>query len=128
MDQDLNVDRSTDRGPPRRNRFFVAVALALGVAGAAQAAGACSVEADGPSAYSRVKARLTDIHQKSPSVDFPAFNSIDATVDPKCVFTLKGRYNFKLKGTVHFKHFDAKLVQKSGAPMGWKILKLKTSN
>ena len=123
MDQKWCVVQPANRRPTRRNRI-IALALVLGIAGAAQSAGACSIEADGPSAYERVKARLKELYERSPSVSFQAFKSIDTAVDDKCKFTLKGPFQVKKKGHVAFLKFEAELVRNGGAPMGWQILKL----
>lgn len=113
-------------------RLSPAIALAFALAAVtpvlARAAEKCSVDADGAGAYERVQARIREKLVKVGDINFPAIGDIEVAMSPGCVFVLKGRFVVRQRGQMKPRSFNAKLTRKSGAPMGWKILKLMIGN
>jgi hypothetical protein len=118
--------------PPWRRGGFAA-ALALGLAGAfsglAAVAGECSIEAQGENAYARVQSMLKKNLSKARDFGFESYRKIDIELLPGCVFKLESKFHVTShRGQTKFKHFNAELTPKKGAPMGFKKLKLSVSS
>ena len=55
---------------------------------------------------------------------FPPIGEVDISFDSNCASKLEGGFHVKARGQMKRKRFNAELIRRSGAPMGWKIVKL----
>jgi hypothetical protein len=122
--------RTSSKRRWRAGGLVAALILALGVPapGMAPAAGTCSIETHGQSAYARVKQKIEAKFYKSPDVIVEPYTKVQISLQPDCVFELNGRFSVKVRGSMVRKVYDAKVTPKNGAPHGMKILKLRVSS
>ncbi len=103
--------------------------LALGVPapGTDPAAGTCSIETHGRSAYARAVQKIEAKFYKSPEVIVEPYKKAEISLQPGCVFELNGRFGVKIRGSMVRKAYYAKTTPKDGAPHGMKILKFRVT-